>query len=106
LAKQLIERKSTPFEPDKFTDNYEAALRELIDAKLKHVAPPKQQDRAVGGKVINLMDALRRSVGEQSGKKKPVVRADGKTGKDRAGKQGLRLMHPNSRGAEKRPKSA
>jgi DNA end-binding protein Ku len=106
LAKQLIERKSTPFEPDKFTDNYEAALRELIDAKLKHVALPKQQDREVRGKVINLMDALRRSVGEQTGKKKPVVRADGTTGRGRAGKQGLGLVRSNSRGAEKRPKSA
>jgi DNA end-binding protein Ku len=106
LAKELIQRKSTTFEPDKFTDNYEAALRELIDAKLKHLAPPKLQDREARGKVINLMDALRRSVGEQTGKKKPVVRADGKAGGDRAGKQGLRLMHRNSRGAEKRRKSA
>ena len=51
-------------------------------------------------------DALRRSVGEQTGNKKPVVRADGKVGGDRAGKQGSPLMHSNSRGAEERRKSA
>jgi DNA end-binding protein Ku len=106
LAKELIRRKSSTFKPDKFTDNYEAALRELIDAKLKHVAPPKQREREPRGKVINLMDALRRSVGEQSGKKKPVVRADGKTAREQVGKHGLRLMHSNSRGAGKRRKSA
>lgn len=111
LAKELIKRKSTTFEADKFTDNYEAALRELIDAKLKHVAPPKEQDREPHGKVINLMDALRRSVGDQSGRKKPVVRADGKPARDQAGKQvtakrGPQLLHSGSRVAGKRRKSA
>jgi DNA end-binding protein Ku len=111
LAKELIKRKSTTFEADKFTDNYEAALRELIDAKLKHVAPPKGQDREPHGKVINLMDALRRSVGDQSGQKKPVVRADGKPARDRAGKQvtgkrGPQLLQSSHRIAGKRRKSA
>jgi DNA end-binding protein Ku len=104
LAKELIQRKSSSFDPKKFTDNYEAALRELIDARLKHVSLPRQQTREPRGKVINLMDALRRSVGEQTGEKKPVVRADGKPAKERAGKQGLRVMQP--RGADKRRKSA
>jgi DNA end-binding protein Ku len=102
LAKELIQKKSATFEPDAFTDDYEAALRELIDAKLKHVAPPRQRDRETGGKVVNLMDALRRSVGEQTRKKKPVVRADGKAARNRAGKQGLHLMRPR----ETRRKSA
>ncbi len=106
LAKELIQRKSASFEPGKFTDSYEAALRELIDAKLKHVSPPKREEREPRGKVINLMDALRRSVGESGAKKKPVVRADGKPARDRAGKQPLRLVQANSRGAGKRRKSA
>ncbi len=106
LARELIKKKSSKFEPEKFTDNYEAALRELIDAKLKHVALPKQHDRETRGKVINLMDALRRSVGEQTSRKKPVVRADGKPAKDQASKHGLRLMQSSGRGADKRRKSA
>ena len=104
LAKELIQKKSTPFKPDSFTDNYEAALREEINAKLKHVSLPRQRDTATRGKVINLMDALRRSVGEETGKNKPVVRADGKPARNRAGKQGMHLMR--SRGTEKRRKSA
>ena len=75
----------------------------LIDAKLKHVSLPRQT-REPRGKVINLMDALRRSVGEQTGKKEPVVRANGKPARERAGKHGLRVMQP--RGADKRRKSA
>ncbi len=106
LARELIKKKSSKFEPDKFTDNYEAALRELIDAKLKHVTPPRQHDREPRGKAINLMDALRRSVGEQTSRKKPVVRADGKPASERVGKSGLRLMHSSLRGAAKRRKSA
>lgn len=106
LARELIQKKSARFDPGKFTDNYEAALRELIDAKLKHVALPKQREREPRGKVINLMDALRRSVGEQTSKKKPVVRADGKPASDKATKHGLRLMHSSSRSSGKRRKSA
>jgi DNA end-binding protein Ku len=111
LAKELIQKKSTRFEPGQFADNYEAALRELIDARLKHVAPRRERDREPRGNVINLMDALRRSVGEQTGRKKPVVRADGKPVKDRAGKHGVgkrgpQLLNPSSRIADKRRKSA
>jgi DNA end-binding protein Ku len=104
LAKELIQRKSSAFEPEKFTDNYETALRELIDAKLRHVALPKEKAAMPRGQVINLMDALRRSVGERSPGKKPVVRADGKPAVSRTGKQGPRLLH--SRATDKRRKSA
>jgi DNA end-binding protein Ku len=34
LAKQLIKTYTRPLELDKFTDNYEAAVRELVEAKL------------------------------------------------------------------------
>jgi DNA end-binding protein Ku len=99
LAKELIRRKSAAFEPDRFTDNYETALRELIDAKLKHMPLPKEQRREPRGQVVNLMDALRRSVGESAGKKRPPTRADGTPGKARAGQHGLKLV-------QKRRKSA
>jgi DNA end-binding protein Ku len=73
LAKELIERKSAKFDPSKFTDQYEAALREMIDAKLKHLPMPKEEKPAARGKVINLMDALRKSV--EAGEKRPPARA-------------------------------
>ncbi|HEX6957346.1 MAG TPA: Ku protein [Ferrovibrio sp.] len=64
LALELIERKSAPFDPKRFKDNYTEAIRELVDAKIKHRKPVHiEEERAAGGaKVINLVEALRRSV--------------------------------------------
>jgi DNA end-binding protein Ku len=100
LAKELIRRKSAKFEPEKFTDQYEAALRELIDAKLKHLPVPTEQKAPQHGKVVNLMDALRQSV-SAPGAKKPPARA---TSPREKGKQKVAVMP--ARGAEKRRKSA
>ena len=64
LAKMLIKRKETAFDPKQFADGYEVAVKELVDAKLNHLPVP--QDAApepARGKVVNLMDALRKSIG-------------------------------------------
>jgi DNA end-binding protein Ku len=64
LAKELIKRKAAKFDPSQFVDGYEAAVKELVDAKLQHAEIPKDEAPAPArGKVINLMDALRKSVG-------------------------------------------
>jgi DNA end-binding protein Ku len=102
LAKELIKRKTKTFDPEKFTDDYEAALRELVDAKLKHIPLPRQQ-ASPRGKVIDLMDALRRSVKEPPEKKKPVARAGASAAKE---KPGPRLIQSHARAADKRRKSA
>lgn len=65
LAKELIERKTAPFDPERFEDQYTKALRELIDAKAKRRKPVEigEEERPSGGaKVIDLVDALKRSV--------------------------------------------
>jgi DNA end-binding protein Ku len=62
LAKQLIQKKTSAFDPGKFKDEYEAALRAMIDAKVKHIPMPKNAPAAKSAKVVNLMDALRKSV--------------------------------------------
>jgi DNA end-binding protein Ku len=63
LAKELIKRKSKTFDPAKFVDGYEVAVKELVDAKLKHAPIPREEAPApTKGKVINLMDALRKSI--------------------------------------------
>ncbi len=64
LAEELIARKSKPFDPKAFKDPYEVALRELIDAKLEDRPPEEIDAPEMGAKVINLMEALKRSVGE------------------------------------------
>lgn len=102
LAKELIKRKTKAFDPRKFTDDYEVALRELVDAKLKHIPLPKQQ-ASPHGKVINLMDALRRSVKEPPEKKKTVARAEVSGTKT---KPGPRLIQSHAKAADKRRKSA
>jgi DNA end-binding protein Ku len=62
LASQLIARKAGKFDPGRFKDSYATALRELVEEKAKGqriVTAPEPEPR---GQVINLMDALRRSV--------------------------------------------
>jgi DNA end-binding protein Ku len=63
LAKELIQRKSASFDPTRFTDGYEAAVKELVAAKLKHAPIPREETpRRERKNVIHLIDALRKSV--------------------------------------------
>jgi DNA end-binding protein Ku len=66
LASHIVETKSGHFEPDKFEDQYEDALKELLKRKQagEKIEAPKER---VPAKVINLMDALRRSVEAEGG---------------------------------------
>jgi DNA end-binding protein Ku len=65
LAKELIQRKTAAFDPTQFADSYEAAVKELVDAKLKHAPIPREEPAPrTHGKVIHLMDALRKSVND------------------------------------------
>jgi DNA end-binding protein Ku len=62
LALRIIEQKSGPFDPKEFArDRYQEALRQLVEQKVngETPAPPKPTEPT---KVINLMDALRRSL--------------------------------------------
>jgi DNA end-binding protein Ku len=61
LASHIVETKSGHFEPDKFEDHYEDALKELLKKKQSGQKIEAPRERAPS-KVINLMDALRRSV--------------------------------------------
>jgi DNA end-binding protein Ku len=96
LAKELIKRKAAKFEPDKFKDEYEAALREMIEAKVKHAPIPKDEPAAKSGKVINLMDALRKSVGGDQGASVKKVGSAKRAAKSStsAAKRGITLVKP------------
>ena len=67
MAQQLIESYSENFNPSVFKDDFEAALREFVEAKLKHKPLPKRPPEAKPGKIIDLMDALKRSIAERKG---------------------------------------
>lgn len=62
LAEHIIKTKRGKFDPSKFDDRYEAALADLVKAKLegRKIEAPKEPKR---DKVINLMAALRESAG-------------------------------------------
>ncbi|HWZ52599.1 MAG TPA: Ku protein [Granulicella sp.] len=105
LAETLIKKKAAHFDPSKFTDGYEAALKELVEAKVKHAPIPRDEAPAPArGKVVNLMDALRKSVGAgtpakaeaASGKKKGPGKAAAAPEKV-AAKKGIALVKPAKR---------
>jgi len=67
LAKELVERKSGKFEPGQFKDEYTEAVWELIHAKLENRAPEIVTEEPGGAKIINIMDALKKSVKQGKG---------------------------------------
>jgi DNA end-binding protein Ku len=68
MAMSLVDQFSSDFEPDKFTDEYQEQLRTLIDAKLEKGDSIDTDEtfgaaaEEKGGEVLDLMEALRRSV--------------------------------------------
>jgi DNA end-binding protein Ku len=84
LAEHILDSKKGKFDPSKFEDRYEDALTALIKAKKAGKEPPTSPAPKPSN-VINLMDALRRSVkggkGEapaKSGKRTSAKRATAK----------------------------
>ena len=73
LAVQLIGKKSGAFKPESFEDHYATALRNLVQEKLKgrKIIAPSEDTRPKGSNVVDLMEALRRSV---SGGAKPAAK--------------------------------
>jgi len=74
LAIHIVETKRGKFDPAKFEDHYEGALKELIQKKQKgeRIDRPKEPARS---NVVNLMDALRQSVQAERGGKAPRPQA-------------------------------
>jgi hypothetical protein len=67
LASELIKRMSGGFEPEKMPDEYSRAVHELVKAKLEHRAPQVmiETDGKPKAPVINIMDALKKSMQRQ-----------------------------------------
>ena len=62
LAKHIVEQKSGSFEPEQFEDRYESALIDLINQKRNGIKTTAKAAPNTGGNVINLKDALKRSL--------------------------------------------
>jgi DNA end-binding protein Ku len=78
LARHIVNQKSGRFEPEKFEDQYETALIDFINQK-RAGKPITPKERPRGENVVDLMEALRRSVGgapaETKATKKPVKKS-------------------------------
>jgi DNA end-binding protein Ku len=86
VATALIEKKTSEFDPKAFKDHYQAALRELIQRKLKskgkkvtEVEEPTRGPR--GGNVVDLMSALKKSLedGKPAAPSKPAAKSKART---------------------------
>jgi DNA end-binding protein Ku len=87
LATHIVHSKAGHFKPDAFDDKYESALRELIKRKQhgEKIERPKAKESA---KVIDLMDALRRSA--KGEKDAPARRTPRRTPHHRTAKKATR----------------
>src|SRR6202163_4217297 len=65
LARHIVNQKAGHFEPNKFEDQYETALIDLINKKRAGIRLPAKTTPKTGGNVINLMDALKRSLASE-----------------------------------------
>jgi DNA end-binding protein Ku len=89
LASHIIDTKAGTFAPSAFKDRYQEAVLGLIKAKQQGRAPPAQRAQKPGN-VVNLMDALRRSL----------------AGADTGGRPPRRAAEPAKAGAHARKRAA
>jgi DNA end-binding protein Ku len=74
LAEHILDTRTTDFDPSTFVDRYENAVSALLKEKQAGIVPKNGPVAASAPRVVNLMDALRRSI---TGKipKKPAAKA-------------------------------
>lgn len=108
LAETIIERKSGAFEPASFHDRYQDALRALVESKLKGEMTGAAPSIAEPPKVINLMDALKRSLAREETSVPAQGSAAASSKRTRAGDRrqpSLLLPVAGGREATEQPKS-
>jgi DNA end-binding protein Ku len=66
LAEHILDSKAADFDPSKFQDRYEEALLALLTAKQAGAVRECKETFAAPHRVINLMEALRRSIAEDN----------------------------------------
>lgn len=86
LAEHIIRTKSGRFDPKTFDDRYDAALAEVVKAKIegRKIKPVRPK---AGGKVVDLMEALRQSAGKNETSAKRKAKKPAAAGKAAAGRR-------------------
>jgi DNA end-binding protein Ku len=102
LARHIVEKKSGEFEPEKFEDHYESALVDLINKKRAGIRLPAKTTPKTGGNVINLMDALKRSLASE---KQSAPAAKGKKPRKAAAGQREMLLPISGKRAKEEAKA-
>lgn len=96
LAEHILKTKEGEFDPSEFADHYEEAVVEMLKKKQAGIKVPTGKASEPPRNVINLMDALRRSVASEK-----VPRAQAKKGKRRIeGQREMLLTIPGKRAKE------
>jgi DNA end-binding protein Ku len=98
LARHIVETKTGHFRPEQFEDHYEHALKELIEKKAKGEKIEARKEEPTG-KVINLMDALRRSVQAEKSTERPAP-ARAKKGRKASGQKEMLLPIQGKKSAQ------
>ena len=101
LAEHILETKESDFDPSEFVDHYEEAVVDMLKKKQAGIPAPREQAAPRPQNVVNLMDALRRSVQQEQrssvtapkkgrkrieGQKEMLLPISGKKGKEAASK--------------------
>jgi DNA end-binding protein Ku len=102
MAGMIIAQKQIKFDPGAFEDRYEGAVMELVKSKIAGGQPviSKAPER---GNVVNLMDALRRSIEEE---RRPPAPSLGKAAPARVGAKKVEPKAATAKPAEKKKKTS
>jgi DNA end-binding protein Ku len=117
MASSLIDNMSADFAPDKFSDEYQDQLRQLIAAKLEQgdaldtaaTFGEKDEEKADRGEVVDLMEALRRSVDQNRAARKTAETkpsAKQPTARKAPAKKAAAKKAPAKKGAAKKATTA
>ena len=107
LAEHILESKTGDFDPNTFVDHYEEAVVDMLKRKQAGAPVSKQKAVAPASNVVNLMDALKRSVAAEkdSAKAAPGKKAKSKGKPDELRRQ-PQFKFPIEGGKAKQPKAA
>src|SRR3954470_24603441 len=105
LAEHILESKAGDFDPASFVDHYEEAVVDMLKQKQAGAPVAKQKAAAPASNVVNLMDALKRSVAAEKGSPKSAPGRKGKSKPEDLRRQ-PQFRFPIEGGKSKQPKAA